>query len=122
MKQTVQIEVHCCDACSAQQDYVSTCINCGAEHCFECRAKEGKKYSKGVYVSGSGDGYYCNKCDAELTKSGADERHAAYRSVASLRHEAKAWSADFERRMKVAEARVQQANEQAARTVLCRAL
>jgi len=106
MKKTELKEVTCCDHCG-KETYVTACMCCGTEHCWECRKTEGKEYSHGVNFSGSGDGYYCSGCDAALTKSGGDERHAAYRAVASLRHEADAWGTDFQRRQKAAEARVE---------------
>lgn len=103
MKATVQKEVHVCDACGAQEDYVSTCLHCGAEHCHQCQRAEGTHYSHGVHCGGTGDGYYCKSCDAKLTLSGTSKKHAAYRRIASLRIEAKAWGAEFERRRVEAE-------------------
>ena len=116
MKQTMQIEVHCCDSCGKQENYVTTCANCGTEHCYECQKTEGKAYPHGVYVGGSGDGYYCKKCDAELTKAGTDKKHKAYLGIASLRLEAAAWSADFERRRKDAEAKMERHNAKSQAT------
>ena len=106
MKKTELKEVTCCDHCG-KETYVTACMGCGIEHCWECRKTEGKEYSHGVNFSGSGDGYYCSKCDAALAKNGDDERHTAYRAVASLRLEAEAWGADFQRRQKAAEARIE---------------
>jgi len=103
MKKTVQIEADCCDSCD-EQGYVTKCLSCGTEHCYECRKTEGKEYKHAINFSGSGDGYYCNKCDAELTKNKTDKRHTAYRHIESLRNEAKAWSDDFTKRSDEAEA------------------
>lgn len=104
MKKTVAKDVHCCDACGAEQDFgMDACLKCGAEHCFNCKKTHGKEYQHGIYVGGSGDGYYCNACDTELTASGADRRHAAYQAIARLRNELKAWSEDFKRRANEAE-------------------
>ena len=107
---SVQTEVHCCDACG-KEFLVTACICCGKEYCYDCRKREGKEYSQGVHFSGSGDGYYCNPCDAKLTASGSDKLHAAYRAVASLRIEGQAWGEDFQRRCKAAEANVLRAVE-----------
>lgn len=107
MKKTELKESTYCDHCG-KENYVTECMRCGTEHCYECRKTEGKEYSHGVHFSGSGDGYYCSKCDAELMKSGGDERHTAYRAIASLRLEAEAWGTDFQRRQKAAEARVEE--------------
>lgn len=104
MKKTVNKEVHFCDKCNAEQVYgFDECLCCGVEHCYECKKTEGRKYSHGVHVSGSGDGYYCNACDAKLLSSGEDKLHSAYRRVASLRAEAIAWSDGFDRRRNAAE-------------------
>lgn len=101
--------VHVCDQCQSSQGWVCACLGCGVEHCYDCMLVEGHKYSHGVYVGGSGDGYYCNACDAKLTKSGSDPRHTAYRRVASLRAEAEAWSVEFRKRQEAAEAAVKRA-------------
>lgn len=104
MRKTIQKEVDCCDACAKEDTYVYACKNCGTEHCYECRETEGKKYNHAVNFSGSGDGYYCNKCDARLTKTKENELHVAYCHVQSLRNEATAWSDDFRKRSDKAEA------------------
>lgn len=105
MKKTVTKSVSFCDKCDSEQTYgIGVCLGCGVEHCYKCKKTEGREYSHGVTVTGSGDGYYCNDCDVILLTEGADTRHAAYRRIASLRTEAKDWSVDFERRRKAAEA------------------
>lgn len=104
MKKTVTREVNFCDKCNAEQTYgIDACLCCGVEHCYECKKTEGRKYSHGVNVIGSGDGYYCNACDTKLDGEGSDGRYEAYRRIASLRTEAKAWCEDFEIRRKAAE-------------------
>jgi len=105
MKKTELKEVTCCDHCS-KETYVTACMRCGKEHCWECRKTEGVEYHHGVYVSGSGDGYYCSECDSILTKAGDNERHSAYRAVMSLRREVDVWGTDFQRRKKDAETRL----------------
>jgi len=104
MKKTIQKQVDCCDACAKEDTYVYACKNCGTEHCYDCRETEGKEYSHAINFSGSGDGYYCNKCDTELTRTKADKSHAAYRRIEALRNEAKAWGDDFRKRSDQAEA------------------
>ena len=106
MKKMELKETTYCDHCG-KETYVTACMRCGTEHCWECRKTEGKEYSHGVHFSGSGDGYYCSKCDEELAQSGGDDRHAAYREIAALRNEAEVWGADFQRRQKAAEARLE---------------
>lgn len=106
MKRLTEVELTFCDACG-KQSWVTTCLACHADHCWECEKVLGVLYQHGVYASGSGDGYYCAACDARLTREGTDPQHRAYRVVRALKDEAKAWGADFERRTKIAEARVQ---------------
>lgn len=104
MKQQVMQTVHVCDKCASPQVWgIDACLNCGAEHCYDCKKTEGREYAHAVHVSGSGDGYYCNDCDAKLTKEGTDKRHKMYRYVKSLRDEGKAWSEDYRRRCDLAE-------------------
>ena len=105
MKKTVMKEVTCCDCCG-KEEYLTACINCGVEHCYDCEKTEGKKYVHAVHFSGSGDGYYCKKCDDELTSSDSNPRHIAYRKIESLRNEANAWSVDFKARANKAESEV----------------
>lgn len=103
MKKTIEIVADICDVCGEQCDYSDPCLACGVEHCYECKKTLGKEYRHSVYVSGSGDGYYCNDCDRKLTISGRDSLHAAYWRIESLRHEKKAWYQDFQRRAEDAE-------------------
>lgn len=102
MKKTVLKEVDCCDVCG-KDDYVTACMGCGVDHCYDCSKTEGKTYPHAVHFSGSGDGYYCKTCDYELTVSGGNQPHAAYRKIESLRNEEKAWCADFRKRSDSAE-------------------
>jgi len=106
MKKTEMKEITCCDVCG-KESYLNACMKCGIEHCYDCEKIAGKKYPHGVHFSGSGDGYYCVSCDAELTKGGTDIRHAAYRAITSLRNEGEAWGVDFNRRSKEAESRLE---------------
>lgn len=107
MKKVATVEQNYCDGCGKQQDYLTGCMSCGVEHCYDCTNKLGKDYKHGVYVSGSGDGYYCKPCDVKLEKAGTDKRFQAYREVAALRAEAAEWGAAFDRKRKAAEAAVE---------------
>ena len=102
MKKLVTREVDCCDRCESES-FLTHCKECNTAHCYDCRKEFGVGYQQGLYVQGSDDGYYCRTCDNELTKSGADELHAAYLGIKRLRLELDAWSCDFERRKKKAE-------------------
>lgn len=101
MKKTIQTEVTICDNCK-EQSYCESCLSCGVDHCWRCRDKCGHEYKQGLYISGSGDGYYCNACDAKMALSD-DKRYAAYRKIHELREESKAWNEDFEKRRRQAE-------------------
>lgn len=89
MKKIASIEDTFCDVCD-KRGYATRCLNCGAEHCYDCRKLHGVEYVHGVHFSGSGDGYYCNKCDVLLRNNG-DALHAAYRRIQDLRSEEKAF-------------------------------
>lgn len=105
MKKTVTKEVTCCDCCE-KEEYLTTCMNCGIEHCYDCEKTEGKKYVHAVNFSGSGDGYYCKKCDTDLISNRISPRHIAYRKIESLRNESKAWNENFRLRANEAEQEV----------------
>lgn len=102
MKKTVSKEVQFCDGCETES-YCDACLGCGIEMCYSCREKHGRTYNHAIFFQGSGDGFYCNICDAKLSFSGADHRHTAYLAIKSLRDELEAFNTDFERRRKVAE-------------------
>lgn len=102
MKKTVMKEVTLCDCCQ-KEGYLTACINCKVEHCHDCTKTEGKTYVQAINYGGTGDGYYCKNCDIELMNVRNNPRHAAYRKIASLRNEAKAWSDDFRARADEAE-------------------
>jgi hypothetical protein len=93
-KKTVTIDADVCDSCGAQT-YVTPCLKCGVEHCWECKDKLGRNYSHGIHVSGSGDGYYCNPCDTELSRSGADPLHNAYVEIRQVRADGEAFYQRF---------------------------
>lgn len=106
MKKTATREIHECDVCHKDVDYVKTCLKCGKELCHNCMATWGKEYPHGAYVCGSYDGFYCAECDAVLTSQGTDNLHTAYRVVERLRAEGEAWSGDYRKRCVAAETAV----------------
>ena len=110
MKKMVLKEIYYCDSCG-KEAYVTPCLKCGVEHCWECRKTEGKEYPHSVYATGSGDGYYCSSCEAILKDTGSDERYVAYRVIASLRKEEEVWGTDYQRRRKIAEERLKALNK-----------
>lgn len=110
MKKKEVREVVYCDNCK-KENYVTACMHCGIEHCWECREIAGKEYPHSVYSSGSGDGYYCSKCDKELTIIGDDAIHKAYRTIAYLRKELDSWLLNFKVRQEKAEAKLKSLQE-----------
>ena len=105
MKKTLSKEVTVCDQCN-KEAYVETCLKCGAEFCYDCRKTCGVEYPHGVYFSGSGDGFYCNKCDSELKATGVDPLHSAYLKVKYLRDENTSFARNFKARTNDAEAEI----------------
>lgn len=103
MKKIIKKEVCFCDLCKKESNYPTPCLGCGSEVCYECQKKSGVVYPHAVHLSGSGDGFYCDKCDAKLWRNGTDKLHGAYRAVAALRTEAMAWNKDFTQRRVAAE-------------------
>ena len=103
MKKTIKKETHFCDKCGKEESYITACMNCGTEMCYECWEKHGKKYNHAIYFQGSGDGSYCNPCDVKLTSAGTDKRNNAYRAIKSLKDELEAWHTDFKKRQEIAE-------------------
>lgn len=103
MKKKILMEVHECESCHKTETYVTECLSCGKEFCWECAEKSGTKYRHGVWGSGSCDGYYCRECDIKLIESGKDKKHNAYRLIQRLRAETEAWNRDFKVRADAAE-------------------
>jgi len=106
----ITIERSFCDVCGKEVSGYSNCDHCGKEYCYECSKTELKEYKHSVYCSGSGDGNYCHKCDAELIASG-DKKHIAYRNIANLRNENRGWNEDFKRRSDAAESELSKLQE-----------
>ena len=105
MKKKVMREVHSCDNCGKIQEWaMDKCLSCGVEHCHDCMEKMGVEYPHAVGFQGSDDGYFCNACDANPKAS--VELLAAYRAIAALSKEQKAFNADFDKRRKAAEERL----------------
>lgn len=102
MKKIVSKETSFCDKCG-KETYVTKCNNCDKEHCWECRKIEGIEYTHSVHCSGSGDGYYCNLCDAELRKAKTDELHNSYLTIQRLRDESENFYKDWNNRVKLAD-------------------
>lgn len=111
MKKIEPIEVTYCDHCKKRVDYATKCMRCGVEHCWTCKGRAGKSYNHGVHVSGSGDGYYCLKCDAALAADGGDAVYNSYRDIANLRRQLDDWSRDFRLRQVAAETRLREMQE-----------
>ena len=105
MKKIIEKEVIFCDQCEKEK-YVSKCLYCGVEHCFECAKSHGEEYPHAVYFSGSYDGYYCHSCNSELTRSRADTLHNMYSEIKRLRAESVGWSLDFKARSNKAETKL----------------
>ena len=62
----------------------------------------GHEYEHAIHFSGTGDGYFCNKCDNDPPEN-VKELHQAYRRIQSLRNEEKEWHEHFRVRASVAE-------------------
>lgn len=101
VKKIVQKEVSICDVCG-KEAYVHTCLGCGMDFCWDCSKKDGITYEHAVYFSGTGDGFFCHKCDANPPKK-IEKLHQAYRRIRVLREEQEIWYSDFELRMREAE-------------------
>lgn len=103
IKKLISQEVSLCDFCESQENCYHYCRLCGKDVCYKCRGGcVGVEYRHGVYIQGSGDGFYCQSCDVAARKAN-DKLHAAYLVVQCLRNEAAGWSADFDKRRKAAE-------------------
>jgi len=102
MKRVIEKEVTICDKCN-KETYVRKCLKCGVEHCWDCRQTEGVEYTHSVWSSGSGDGYYCNKCDTELKKTHSDKLHSAYLTIEDLGIEYNSFIENYDKRAKTAE-------------------
>ncbi len=102
MKKKVTTEIHVCERCDKERDYMPCCDCCQKDFCHKCATEALREYGHAVFFSGSQDGRYCHDCDKTLRENG-DAAHAAYRRVEGLRQEHKSWYADFNERSKAAE-------------------
>ncbi len=101
MKTTTTVEVKSCDICGKADTYDS-CFGCGKDLCWRCcDNKKAVRYSHGVHIQGSGDGYYCLECDKRLTD---DPLHKSYVQIKQIRDEAERFHEAWDARRKVAEA------------------
>jgi len=91
-------EVTICDECG-KEDYLTACLGCGVEHCFKCQRKCGVEYEHSIYISGSGDGYFCHECDIHPPKK-IEELHQAYLNIRNLWTQSEEWYKHFEMRKK----------------------
>ena len=110
MIKEVAIKKYFCDICGNDSEKWNACDNCEKSICYDCQKIHMKKYPHSVWASGSGDGQYCNECDAMLSKNG-NKRHAAYRLIQSLRNESKGFYEDFKSRADNAEKAIKDLNK-----------
>jgi len=96
MKKIVEKEVHFCDSCG-KETYVSQCLVCVAEYCWECEKKEMVEYKSGVWSSGL-DGHYCLRCNSELLVNKNNPIHELYVRIKYLRMENESWYKEFKKR------------------------
>ena len=102
MKKRIDKEVTFCDGCK-KETYITACLTCGVEYCWECRRVLGVEYKHSCYASGSGDGYYCNGCHYVLLKQAGNKLFNAYRLIANLRRENELFYDDWKKRSDKAE-------------------
>ena len=103
MKKAITKTVSVCDQCGTDEHVYTHCLRCGKEYCFECRKVHGTEYQHGVNVSGSGDGYYCNECNAILMNTKEDPLFNAYQLIQQLKREASGFYREFKKRQDHAE-------------------
>lgn len=101
MRKTVSKEVTFCDNCKKETD-VASCLDCGIEHCNECRKVRGIEYNQAVFGSGPGDGYYCSLCIG-TNQTKRSPLHSAYIKIKQLQNEDSAFYADLRKRCTDAE-------------------
>lgn len=102
MKKTITKNVNLCDNCN-KESYPQKCLGCRVEHCWDCAKTLGIEYKHAVHFSGSGDGYFCFKCNDNPPKA-VQNIYSAYKKIESLRRESDSFWGDFNNRSKQAEA------------------
>ena len=107
MKKQITTDTHICDNCGKQQAYIESCLSCGKEFCYDCEKTEGIMYRHAVHFEGSGDGFFCNTCLGQMNnKHPKWILYQAYAAITNLRNEEAGWYKDFDKRSKVAEAKL----------------
>ena len=109
MKKIIKKEMYVCDICTSSDSIYTHCKECGKDFCYECRKDNTVEYPHSVHCTGSGDGTYCNQCDAKLKKSGNNELYNWYQKIKRLRAKKKKIYADIESEIDWAELQVQAA-------------
>lgn len=97
MRKNKTVEIKVCDFCGSEDSVFDTCLGCRKDVCYNCAKKVGVDYSHAVHFSGSGDGYFCNKCDQNPPKN-MRKLHRLYKQIIELCLESKAFYEDFEKR------------------------
>ena len=100
-----------CDACG-QEGYVTPCLRCGREFCYDCSKNYAVEYSYSVFFSGGDNGLYCLSCNEEMLIKGKDDLFNAYRRIKILSSEYKLFHKDFKHRSDVAEKLLKSLTEQ----------
>lgn len=85
MKKTKQIEYEACDIC--EDHAYDICRSCGKSFCLPCGKMQGVEYKHSLFCGGTGDGYYCHKCNTEKLKQGNDPLFNCYVHIKTLRHQ-----------------------------------
>jgi len=101
------VKVTICDVCGKLCGCGFKCLICGKDVCFECKDSNMQTFNFAVGFTGSDDGEYCNECLSKPIPSEHIDLLNAYRAIANLRNEYKAWDRDFTARSKAAEERLQ---------------
>ena len=106
MRKQLLKTVRICNKCGSDEHVYERCLECGLDHCYECKKQHGIEYNHAVNFGGSDDGYYCKECNEKLLSSRDNELHLAYLKIKKLRAEEQSWYAKFKSRKEKAETRV----------------
>lgn len=100
-----------CDICAREEEAFDTCLCCGKDFCISHAKTMGVEYLFSVNFGGSGDGFFCKKCDIELSNDNTTHPlyrlHEAYKEIKYLRDEAKEYYKKLEKRGDEAEHHLQ---------------
>lgn len=106
MKKEKLVKISVCDFCGSEESVFDFCIVCKRDVCYKCNKNNvGKEFKHGVYFSGSGDGFFCNSCMANMPLE-YQPLFNAYLEVKALRDQQEAWNEGFQKRSKEAEIRL----------------